>query len=339
MTDPLRHRKRRTSSQLLLAVGFLCMGEICLVAQNLVPNSSFEEYEVCPYTVGFQPGDRPTHWRSWLNSPDYFHACAGSLQDIDTLVDVPLNGWTFQYAWEGEAYVGVYAYDGAFDDYREYVGTELTVPLVVGCTYQLRFRTNPAYGGTYWLTNGGGACDNMGLLLTTSSNAWSGLTGPPFPYRNFAHLRATEPIVDTLAWTLLEGTIVADSAYTHVVLGNFFSDALTNGFANEGSATDITYYLVDAVEVVPLDGNCHGLGLAEPYGSRPLVDINVDLIHIRWPGSDLAAEVVDMAGRVIRRVTNGASSALTVTMPDAQGVYLLRIDGKYGSFVRKFAVP
>ena len=43
-------------------------------AQNLVPNPSFEEYEVCPYTIGFQVGDRPTHWRSWLNSPDYFHA-------------------------------------------------------------------------------------------------------------------------------------------------------------------------------------------------------------------------------------------------------------------------
>jgi hypothetical protein len=96
----------------------------CEAQGNLVPNPSFELLDTCPYTTGFQEGDRPAHWRSWLNNPDYFHACAGSLQDIDTLVSVPHNGWGFQHAWDGEAYVGYCAYSTT-DQYREYVGAEL----------------------------------------------------------------------------------------------------------------------------------------------------------------------------------------------------------------------
>ncbi len=40
-------------------------------------------------------------------------------------------------------------------DYREYVGTELLQPLVIGCTYHLRFRINTANNGNYWLRSGG----------------------------------------------------------------------------------------------------------------------------------------------------------------------------------------
>ena len=216
-------------------------------AQNLVPNPSFELTDTCPYTFGFQEGDRPLHWFSWFYSPDYFNACANDLQSVDTLVGVPLNGWSYQYAWEGNAYIGLYAFDGYPDEYREYAGVELIEPLEVGCTYQLRFRINPAYGGSYWLIDGGGACDNIGMLFTTASNAWYTTTGPLFPCRNYAHLRTTVPVTDTLNWTMVEGTMVADSAYSHLVLGNFYPDSLTNGFAIGNSWTDITYYLVDGV--------------------------------------------------------------------------------------------
>lgn len=149
----------------------------CEAQFNLAPNPGFEDLEECPSTIGFQLGDRPYHWHSWLNSPDYFHACAQ-----DTLVGVPGNGWTFQHAWDGDAYVGVYAYDGSMQDYREYVGAELIEPLVPGCTYRLRFRAAPAYNGSYWLTNGGGACNNLGMLFTMASNAWTApTTWPPRP--------------------------------------------------------------------------------------------------------------------------------------------------------------
>src|SRR5690606_18887163 len=146
---------------------------------------------------------------------------------------------------------------------REYVGTELIEPLEVGCTYELRFWTNPAYGGNYWLIDGGTACNNVGLLFTTSSNAWHSTTGPAFPWRNFAHSRTVTPIADTASWILVEGTFVADSAYTHLVLGNFYPDSLTEAIpiGNPIPWTGITYYLIDGVEVIPLDKGCNGLGV------------------------------------------------------------------------------
>ena len=63
-------------------------------AQNLVPNPSFELNDTCPYTIGFQEGDKPLHWDRWDQDPEYFHASAGNFGSADSLVDVPWNGFT-----------------------------------------------------------------------------------------------------------------------------------------------------------------------------------------------------------------------------------------------------
>ncbi|MCI1753208.1 MAG: hypothetical protein LKM36_10185 [Flavobacteriales bacterium] len=308
-------------------------------AQNLVPNGSFELKDTCPYTIGFQEGDRPLFWYSWLNSPDYFNACAGSLQSIDTLVGVPQNGWTFQYPWEGEAYVGMRTYDGG-GDYREYVGSELIEPLEVGCTYQLRFRTNPAYGGNYWLIDGGTACNNIGLLFTTASNAWYSTTGPTFPWRNYAHLRTVIPIADTASWTLVEGTFVADSAYTHMVLGNFFPDSLTEAIpiGDPIPWTGITYYLIDGVEVIPLEKGCNGLGVEGhlPTG-EPTIQWAWGTIQVRWEGEAYKAEIMDALGRIVEKVISKGEQ-LDVPKPGTAGVYYLRLVSREKQRVVKFEV-
>ncbi len=308
-------------------------------AQNLVPNPSFELKDTCPYTIGFQEGDRPLYWYSWLNSPDYFNSCAGSLQSIDTLVSVPQNGWTYQYPWEGEAYVGMRTYDGG-GDYREYVGTELLEPLVVGCTYQLRFRTNPAYGGNYWLIDGGTACNNIGLLFTTASNAWYSTTGPAFPFRNYAHLRTMALVTDTASWTLVEGTFVADSAYTHLVLGNFFSDSLTEAIpiGNPIPWTGITYYLIDGVEVIPLDKGCNGLGVEEALTTDgPDIQWAGGTIQVRWEKEAYYAEVMDALGRILGKAVSRGEQ-LDVPKPGTAGVYYLRLVSSEKQRVVKFEV-
>lgn len=310
-------------------------------AQNLVPNPSFELNDTCPYTIGFQLGDRPLHWYSWLNSPEYFHACAGDLQSIDTLVDVPQNGWTYQYAWEGDAYIGFYAFDNvAGDEYREYVGAELLQPLQVGCTYQLRFRTNPANNGNYWLIGQGStACDNVGMLFTTSSNAWFNTTGPDFPYRNFAHLRTMSPVADTSAWTVVEGTFVADSAYTHVVLGNFFPDSLTSAFpiGNPDPWNGITFYLIDGVEVIPLDAGCNGLGIPDPVSAEAPNISWIGAIVVQWENHVFDVEILDAVGRIILKASS-SGGYLQMPPPRTAGSYCIRVRSKEKQHVAKFIV-
>lgn len=318
-----------------------CLGFIaflrCEAQTNLVPNWSFETPEdSCSWQCCFNVGSRPLHWFSWMNSPEHFNACAGGSGGNDSLVSVPQNGWSFQFPWDGEAYVGVYAYDGYPSEYREYVGAQLLEPLVPGCAYQLRFRTNPAYGGTYWLFEGG-VCDNVGMLLTTTSNAWQGISGPPFGFRNFAHLRTQNPVADTLAWTLVEGTIVADSAYTHLVLGNFFTDALTRGYPNGSSTTDIAFYLIDGVEVVPVDAACHVLGLGELVPFAPTVEILPASVRVRWHGR-VEVSVHDALGRAYASVSNGAD-IVEIPFSGSAGLYVLRVESDGKSFVQKFVLP
>lgn len=307
-------------------------------AQNLVPNPSFELKDTCPYTVGFQEGDRPLYWYSWLNSPDYFNTCAPSLS-LDSLVDVPQNAWTFQYAWDGNAYVGMRTYDGG-GDYREYAGTELVEPLEIGCTYQLRFRMNPAYGGNYLLINGGTACNNVGMLFTTNSNAWYSTTGSDFPYRNYAHLRTTVPVADTAAWTLVEGTFVADSAYSYLVLGNFFPDSLTAAFpiGNPGPWTGITYYLIDGVEVIPLDPGCNELGVQEvEFVATPSIQWIGASVQVLWEGGSYQAQVLDALGRSVR-TSNSVGALVDMPKPSSPGVYYLRLQRNGKQHVVKFVV-
>ncbi len=321
--------------------GLLCCCLLFVVpprceAQNLVPNHSFEEYEVCPYTTGFQEGDRPTHWRSWLNSPDYFHACAGSLQDIDTLVSVPHNGWGFQHAWGGEAYVGYYAYSTT-DQYREYIGAELLEPLEVGEIYHVSFRTNMAWDGNYWYT--GGACNNMGLLFTMTSNAWEDFVGPPFLFRNHAHLYSPTVITDTVGWTLVSGAFVADSAYRYVVLGNFFENALTDTLAIPPGGAETIYYFVDDVHVCRQQEGCDGTGVGEmedAVAPWAVLDPASGDVLLTWHARPwFSAEVVDMAGRVVGRGEAHSNMLRLQATSWSTGIYIARLwQGQHREFIK-----
>lgn len=301
----------------------LCIVALRCEAQNLVPNPSFEEYEVCPNTIGFQPGDKPLHWEKWLWSPEYFHSCAGTLNDIDTVVDVPLNGFGFQYAKEGEAYIGMATFQ---DDYREYVGCELTEPLVVGEHYQLSFWANVATGGNYWDPKL--ASNNLGLLFTTSSNIWTGLSGPPFPFRNYAHLYSSAVLSDTVNWVQIAGSFTADSAYSYLVLGNFFEDALTDTMGLEGPSTYAAYYFVDAVCVTQGAVGCpFRTGLIAYHEESACIWPNPvsDILYL--PTVVGSYSILDAMGRVMATGTSTAASMQMDVSGWPAGQYLLRREG------------
>ncbi|MBL8011924.1 MAG: T9SS type A sorting domain-containing protein [Flavobacteriales bacterium] len=306
-----------------------CLGLIAILrceAQNLVPNPSFELLDTCPYTIGFQPGDRPLYWHSWLNSPDYFHACAGSLQDIDTLVSVPQNGFGYQYAWEGDAYIGGWCY-WVNDDYREYIGVPLLEPLEIGQTYLVSFRVNLAVNGSYvWSM---GACNNVGVLFTMASNAWSGTTGPPFPFRNYAHVYSPGIIADSLGWTLVSGSFTADSAYQYLVLGNFFTNALTDTIGLPPWNGEVAYYFIDEVCVSREEGGCVTTGFDEALGqvgAFAAYDAHAQQVVLTWPGSRAYhVEVVDPAGRRVVSVRAEEERLRLDAQQWATGLYVARM--------------
>lgn len=309
--------------------------------QNLVPNPSFELADTCPYTPSFNVGGRPLFWNRWDQSPDYFHACADTINGMDTLIGVPWNGVTWQYAHDGDAYVGMTCFEP--NDFREHVGAPLIEPLVVGQTYYVSYWVNLATEGSYWPTRW--ACNNQGVLFTMDEHLWSGQTGsaPEFSPRNYAHVNNPTFITDTANWTLVSGSFVADSAYRYIVLGNFFNDALTDTvhFTTGLPPSLAAYYLYDAICVSPMPGECPtATGLPE-LGQATLV------VHVGGGGQWLQVDgaeagsmgwVFDTGGRLLAQFAlNGSTTQPIGHWPE--GIYVLRVQGRTGSvWHEKFVV-
>jgi hypothetical protein len=189
------------------------------VTVNLVPNPSFEEFENgCPINLN----EMPIGWSKWRSSPNSFSTCVDPQNLVDSLGWAPWTGWGTQLPADGESFCGFYAFSPApapeiLNDFREYLGCALEEPMEIGTTYYIKFKVSMAYYGNYyyvwWATN------RLGAIFTM--NPYSN-SGNPMPIPNFAHLYTEEIIIDTTDWVTIEGSFIADSAYTHMALGVFF---------------------------------------------------------------------------------------------------------------------
>ncbi|MEP7170567.1 MAG: hypothetical protein ABI855_14450, partial [Bacteroidota bacterium] len=173
-----------------LIVMFVACG-VC-EGQNLVPNWSFENYTSCPTQLG--QVDSVLDWFQVTQSPDYFNSCAV----IGT--SVPNNGVGYQLPVSGNAYCGMICYYP--NSAREYIGTHLTSTLVVGQKYFVSFNL----------------CLANNFYLVGSNKFGCKFSKVPFIYNsvlpdNQASYYDDSIITDTLNWTFIKGSFIADSAY------------------------------------------------------------------------------------------------------------------------------
>lgn len=220
-------------------------------SQNLVPNFGFEQYSSCPTT-----GDQVEFCTGWSKysasstTPDYYNSCSPS-----NAMGVPQSYFFYQTDHRNcGAYIGLVTWTNNPNE-REHVGIQLTQPLTIGQKYYLSFYT--VMGGT----NDGSfyyesPSNNIGMRLSTIAYS------PPSPasINNFAHLRSVSIINDTLNWVRISGSIIADSTYNYLILGNFYDDANTDtttlNCAN--CINNYSYYLVDDVCVSTDSTLCNG---------------------------------------------------------------------------------
>ena len=218
--NTMNGRRQNGGLSLLLACLLFVVALRC-EAQNLVYNHSFELYDTCAVVNNvYYPETGPLGWFSAAGTPDHMISCL----PYGSFNSVPLNAWSFQYPQDGECYAAVITYRG-FPEVREYLMVHLIEPLVVGQQYYASFYTSVAWGGNVpqlWLyTNG------IGITFATQSQQWQ-LNDPyPTPW-NFAQVYSEELIIDTVGWTLVSGSFIADSAYQYVMLGNAFDNVNTD---------------------------------------------------------------------------------------------------------------
>ncbi|MBK9763813.1 MAG: T9SS type A sorting domain-containing protein [Flavobacteriales bacterium] len=220
----------------------------------------------------------------------------------------------------------------------------LLEPMVVGQTYYCSFRANAAFGGNaqypqIWLAN-----DKVGLLFTTYERHW--YQGDPYPAPlNDAHVIYSQVLTDTVGWTLVSGSFMADSAYQYLMIGNFFSNALTDTlhFANPNSVFPWYprgYTLIDAVCVSPNPMGCDlGQSVGEELAVGPVLFPNPahDLLVVGGrSGARLVA--MDAVGRVIWQGVVGSDRWVLPVGAWARGTYVLRLEWNGRTEVHKFVL-
>ncbi len=311
----------------------LLLGSLLASAQNLVPNGSFEEYTNCPPSFGYI--ENVVGWEfAPLGSPDFYHTCHTGLA-----AGVPHNTCGFQYPSHGLGYTGIITRDYSGDYGGEIMSVELDAPLVVGVPIFLSFKLSPG---------GFGIWDGNSALYTTSgvgmkfcsqlSQDWLW-----YGYPNSAALSMAQVPTDTAAWYSVEGWYVPDSAYTHLMIGNFFADSLeshtvidSTGFANTYRA----YAFIDEVCVSYDPGDCDFAQRIRSLSARQEVRATSPFhgqLQI-WlplaPSGLLHIALTDMAGRQVWTEKALGLSKLVYSVPDVpDGIYVLQLSGQSGDYL------
>ncbi|MCC6541652.1 MAG: hypothetical protein IT225_05485 [Flavobacteriales bacterium] len=303
----------------------------CEAQGNLVPNPSFEQVDTCFSGLGFTADYHPESWMAFSPTPDHHMGC----QPDGWLTDVPYNIFTYQQAKDGMAYCGMWSFARQFINTREMVGARLIEPLVVGETYYASMFVNAAYGGS---EEPGLAIDRFGMVFSVDSFGLNNALDPTFGLRNYAQVYSQEVILDTADWTLVEGSFVADSAYQFLVIGNHFSDAMTDT-VRIGPGYPWAYVLVDQV-CVSASPECSLVGV-EVVLSDPTLALWVEAEELVVSGMGNQAcdlMIVDAHGSaVVRRLVPADTERLHISGL-AQGVYTAVLSREDERVIRKFVV-
>ncbi len=287
------------------------------VAQNIVPNGNFEQYTTCPTSVA-QINTALVGWTNYSPSPDYFNTC-----NTGPTVGVPTNVFGSQSAASGNAYIGLVDYYNG-SAYREHIQNSIP-PLQVGSTYEVSMSVSLADNSLY-------GSNGLGVFFyingpTTVPSAVPPVT-PQVSYGSYG------PIVDKTNWVRVSGTFVADSAYTHMVIGGFKDNSSISYTSSGSGSSNYAYYYIDSVVIriasriqfsYPDTLLCAGDTFSLPY--------TVDTSFHGGTGNQFRVQLSNASGSfatptVIGSVTSGVGGTIFCTIPSATPVgngYRIRI--------------
>jgi hypothetical protein len=213
---------------------------------NLVPNPSFED--TVGACVNAQSGPSITQdevkkakfWKNFSMSTDYFNACSPS---SPFGVSVPVNIFGYQPAASGVAYCGmVVCHDTtSLSNVRETFGAPLTQTLSIGQKYFVSIKVVRADLTTGYCA----ACNKIGVKFATFDANYGAIQNNPLA-NNIAHIYTNSLITDSISWTRIKGSFIADSNYKFIIIGNFFKDNQTI-YQPCTTSNQMGYYYVDDV--------------------------------------------------------------------------------------------
>ena len=277
------------------------------VAQNLIPNGGFEQYQNCPFNLGqvFQA----TGWIDpSFGQPDFFHMCSS------TAASVPVNVNGYQPAHSDSGYAGIYIYN--VGDMREYIEVQMNTPLQQGVCYYFEMYIN--LGDYYKYT-----CNTIGAYFSDT------LVSMPTWYTNFPYtpqIQNTNPAYpDTATWQLVSGSFTAQGGEQFVIIGNFNTNANSNVMIVNPSGASLCVVQIDDISLTP----CSSIGISEPSSSKIKVwpQLFDDFLEITFsdqlnqPGM---LQLYDVSGRMVFRTTFTASGRIQLPVLNS-GSYVYEV--------------
>ena len=238
-------------------------------SQNLVLNPSFENVNLAnlrcswyitnsEFTSAINYWDYPT-----LGSTDLFHMSLPTTCFSNPL-STNASATGQQLPRTGDAMSNIVTYgSGGCTPYREYLQGELSSPLTIGVTYNIKIHVSLAD-----YSNKG--TNNIGIKFTTSRQAINNMcvwqTTPDANYTG-------TPITDKIGWTELSYQYTPTTAnLLYFSIGNFITDSGTTT-TNSGSGSQGTIrYFIDDISIEPATNSC---GLLVNAGIPQTIDCNL----------------------------------------------------------------
>jgi hypothetical protein len=232
------------------------------MAQNLIPNPSFENFLFCPVDMNYDRKTFPVLDWSLANhgTPDYFNSCN------KFNVGVPVNVMGNCFAAEGHGYVGLILLEKPeFTDYdrkkaynyREYIQCSLTYPLEKDVKYIFTMKYSVAEYSRYCV-------NRLGVLI--SIEKIKSRTMDPLLFKPTFQIDTTDYCLIPGAWYELCDTIFAKGGEKYVTIGNFFNDCQTEYVnmdeqdlppfrKNRVIEESLAYYYIDMIELQVINTN------------------------------------------------------------------------------------
>lgn len=260
-------------------------------AQNLVPNPSFEEYDECPFSLG------QFHYvEQWYNPtyafPAYFNGCANG-SPCDQTFGVPCNNIGYQMAHSGQAYGDITLWDSLpspIPNYRSYIAAKLIAPLEADTLYCAEMFLS--LSGNIW----GRSVNKIGFYFSVDSiydHQKDTLSFLPQIKSNPDSL-----LIDTLDWTKIEGTFVAQGGEQYIVIGNFHPNSQT--IASGQSLFPDSDYFIDDVSVMKCsDVTSSNALVAAPADLQLYPNPATDIIRYQSSATAVRISIYDAIGKEI----------------------------------------
>ena len=291
---------------------------------NLVPNPNFEIRDTCPLNMG--QINYAIGWYRLNISPDYFSSCSQNQR-----ISIPSNIFGYQNTVHSNenSYFGIIT-EPNINSIHEIFGINLSEPLNIGTRYFVSFLVSPSY----ITTNPPGNnivcfCNKLGAKFFTQTIPTSG--SMPQLIDNFSQVSSDTMYTDTTKWYNFNQSFIADSAYTFLCIGSFYTSGNMTCQCLNTLGTK-AYYYIDNVCVTSDSTTCLVAVDDEPVDDEEIqIEIDDELhqinIHIKNP-NNTSVEAFDAIGKLVMHKQLTSSDNYISYEKWASGVYLLRVGEK-----------